>query len=77
MDIEMPGMDGFEATAAIRRREARQGGHIPIIAMTAYAMKGDRERCLEAGADGYVSKPIQAAELVAAVEAAASQPASA
>ncbi len=77
MDIEMPGMDGFEATAAIRRREARTGGHIPIIAMTAYAMKGDRERCLEAGADGYVSKPIQAAELVAAVEAALPQPTSA
>jgi len=75
MDIEMPRMDGFEATTAIRRREAQRGGHVPIIAMTAYAMKGDRDRCLAAGADGYVAKPIQAAELIAAVEAAVAQPA--
>jgi PAS domain S-box-containing protein len=67
MDVQMPEMDGFEATAAIRARE-RGGGHLPIVAMTAYAMKGDRERCLEAGMDGYISKPIQPRELWQTIE---------
>jgi PAS domain S-box-containing protein len=58
MDIQMPEMDGIEATTAIRKREAELGTHIPIIAMTANAMRGDKERYLEAGMDGYVSKPI-------------------
>jgi CheY-like chemotaxis protein len=64
MDVQMPEMDGFEATEFIRAREKRIGGHIPIIAMTAHAMRGDRERCLEAGMDGYISKPIRAKEVL-------------
>jgi signal transduction histidine kinase/CheY-like chemotaxis protein len=68
MDVQMPEMDGFEATAVIRERERTAGGHLPVIAMTAHAMKGDREHCLEAGMDGYVSKPIRPQELFDAVE---------
>jgi two-component system sensor histidine kinase/response regulator len=70
MDVQMPEMDGFEATREIRKLEARSGshGHMPIIAMTAYATEGDRERCLEAGMDDYVSKPISAAKLFQAID---------
>jgi signal transduction histidine kinase/DNA-binding response OmpR family regulator len=68
MDIQMPGMDGFEATAAIRAQEKIKGGHIPIIALTAHALKGDEEDCISSGMDGYVSKPIQANELVSMIE---------
>jgi len=68
MDIQMPGMDGFEATAAIRQGERSTGGHVPIIAMTAHALPEDRERCLAGGMDAYVSKPVRADDLVRAVE---------
>jgi CheY-like chemotaxis protein len=71
MDVQMPEMGGFEATAVIRRREQSTGTHQPIIAMTAHAMKGDRERCLEAGMDDYVTKPLDSRRLCAAVENAA------
>jgi len=63
----MPEMDGFELTAAVRAREASTGAHLPIIALTAHAMKGDRERCLAAGMDAHVAKPIRAAELWEAI----------
>ncbi len=63
MDVQMPDMDGFEATNAIRELEKRSGGHIPIVAMTAHAMSGDRDRCLESGMDEYLSKPIRARQI--------------
>ena len=71
MDVQMPEMDGFEATAAIRKKEQTTGHHMHIVAMTAHAMKGDRERCLKAGMDAYLSKPIQSKTLYEMVEGAA------
>jgi two-component system sensor histidine kinase/response regulator len=68
MDVQMPEMDGLEATAAIRRAEEGSSRHVPIIALTANAMKGDREACLAAGSDGYLAKPINAGDLHALVE---------
>lgn len=68
MDMQMPVMDGYKATAAVRARELETGGHVPIVAMTAEALKGDRERCLEAGMDDYVAKPISPEEMYRAIE---------
>jgi CheY-like chemotaxis protein len=68
MDVQMPEMDGLEATGAIRRRERATGAHVPIVAMTAHAMTGDRERCLQAGMDAYVSKPLRPDELLAVID---------
>jgi len=68
MDVEMPHMDGLEATRTIREREAKSGRHIPILAVTAYAAKEDQRRCLEAGVDGYLSKPVSPDKLAAALE---------
>jgi CheY-like chemotaxis protein len=68
MDIQMPGMDGYEATAAIREMERATGSHAPIVAITAHAMKTDQERCLAAGMDDYISKPIHLNELIQKVE---------
>ena len=69
MDVQMPNMDGLEASRLIRSREAGRQSHIPILAMTANAMSGDREICLAAGMDGYISKPMNAQGLLAAIEA--------
>jgi CheY-like chemotaxis protein len=77
MDVQMPEMGGFEAAAAIRQREASQGGsadRLPIVALTAHALKGDRERCLEAGMDDYVSKPVRAQELFEAIARVVGRP---
>ena len=68
MDLQMPEMDGFETTGIIRAREKSSGAHLPIIAMTAHAMKGDAQRCLAAGMDGYVSKPFQAEKVFAEID---------
>ena len=68
MDVEMPIMNGLDASAAIRAREKVTGRHIPIIAMTAHVMKGDEQKCLAAGMDGYVSKPIRPADLEGPLE---------
>ena len=63
MDVQMPEMGGLEATVAIREREKSTGDHLPIVAMTAGAMQSDQEKCLAAGMDGYISKPVRAQEL--------------
>ena len=78
MDLQMPEMDGFEATAAIRAREREAAGpRVPIVALTAHAMQGDRQRCMDADMDGYVSKPIKPVELFEVIDRvmAASSPA--
>ncbi len=67
MDVQMPIMDGHEATRQIRHLEQTTGAHVPIIAMTAHAMKGDREKCLEAGMDDYIAKPLHKQELLQAI----------
>jgi CheY-like chemotaxis protein len=68
MDVQMPEMDGLEATVAVRKAEEATGAHMPIIALTAHAMKGDREACLAAGTDGYLAKPVNTAELLTLIE---------
>jgi CheY-like chemotaxis protein len=72
MDVQMPEMGGIEATEEIRRKEKRNGGHIPIFAMTAHAMPGDRDRCLAAGMDGYIPKPIDPKLFTQIIESGAS-----
>jgi two-component system sensor histidine kinase/response regulator len=74
MDVQMPEMDGLEATAAIRASERTAGGHVRIVAMTAHAMNGDRERCLRGGMDGYLSKPVKPQMLFAVVEGESPSP---
>jgi CheY-like chemotaxis protein len=68
MDVQMPEMDGLTATQLLRKSEIGTGKHMPVVAMTAHAMVGDKERCLEAGMDGYVSKPIQITQLFEVIE---------
>jgi two-component system sensor histidine kinase/response regulator len=75
MDIQMPVMDGFEATSAIRAMEIEKGGHVPIIAITAHTRSAGRERCLAAGMDAYIEKPIQADELYQTIRDLCASPA--
>jgi len=74
MDVQMPEVDGFEAVASIRKMEEGTGTHLPVVAMTAHAMQGDRERCLAAGMDGYLSKPLNVKELLAVLRAVEERP---
>ena len=74
MDVQMPEMDGLAATGAIRESEKNSAAHLPIFAMTAHAMKGDRERCLQAGMDGYISKPVRFSEIEGALASLATTP---
>lgn len=67
MDVQMPNLDGLEATRIIREKEGSRGGHVNIIAMTAHAMEKDREQCLQSGMDGYISKPIDFTELLSLI----------
>ncbi len=73
MDVQMPNLNGLEATAAIRKQEQGSGRHTPILAVTAHAMEGDRERCIEAGMDDYMSKPIHSKDLLVKIEAMIAQ----
>jgi CheY-like chemotaxis protein len=77
MDVQMPEMDGLEATQRIRASEQQTTAHVPIVAMTAHALKGDRQRCLQSGMDDYVAKPVRADELFAAIDALFAAPAEA
>lgn len=68
MDVEMPGLDGFEVTERLRAREATTEAHLPVIAMTAHALEGDREKCLAAGMDEYLAKPISVEDLLSILD---------
>jgi CheY-like chemotaxis protein len=68
MDVQMPEMDGFEAVQNLRKREENRGFHLPVIAMTAHAMTGDKERCIKAGMDDYITKPFRALDMLQMVE---------
>jgi two-component system sensor histidine kinase/response regulator len=74
MDVQMPTMDGLQATRAIRQLASTERNSVPIVALTAFGMKSDRERCLAAGMDGYLSKPIDPAELCATIEGLVERP---
>jgi CheY-like chemotaxis protein len=74
MDIQMPKMDGFQATSLIREKEKNSGHHIPIIAITAHAMKGDSEKCIQGGMDEYISKPIKADRLLSLIDRLVQKP---